>query len=150
MSPLRRKYEVFPSSVSTPDPINRTHINKDAVVATVFCLCTAIATDRLRHRYAFCMAGICVCTTGYGMLLSQSSIPVGARYAAIFLIVSGGYMCQPVTVTWVNNNMSGHYKRAVSSAMMIGFGNAGASWLVMSSSLAKLLAIRLVTERVWD
>lgn len=59
------------------------------------------------------------------MLLSQASIPVGARYAAIFLIVTGGYMCQPVTIAWVNNNMGGHYKRAVSSAMMIGFGNAG-------------------------
>lgn len=59
------------------------------------------------------------------MLLSQASIPVGARYAGIFLIVSGGYMCQPVTIAWVNNNMGGHYKRSVSSAMMIGFGNAG-------------------------
>ena len=34
-------------------------------------------------------------------------------------------MCQPITITWVNNNMGGHYKRSVSSAMMIGFGNAG-------------------------
>ena len=59
------------------------------------------------------------------MLLCQDSIPVGARYAAVFLIVSGGYTCQPITITWVNNNMGGHYKRAVSSAMMIGFGNAG-------------------------
>lgn len=59
------------------------------------------------------------------MLLCQDSIPVGARYAAIFLIVTGGYMCQPVCIAWVNNNMAGHYKRSVSSAMMIGFGNAG-------------------------
>ena len=34
-------------------------------------------------------------------------------------------MCQPVTVAWINNNTGGHYKRAVSSAMMIGFGNCG-------------------------
>ena len=25
----------------------------------------------------------------------------------------------------INNNMGGHYKRSVSSAMMVGFGNAG-------------------------
>ena len=34
-------------------------------------------------------------------------------------------MCQPVTIGWINNNMGGHYKRSVSAAMMIGFGNAG-------------------------
>ena len=95
------------------------------IVAAVICALTALATDWARHRYAFCIAGICVATVGYSMLLAQASIPVGARYAAIFLIVSGGYMCQPVTITWVNNNMGGHYKRSVSSAMMIGFGNAG-------------------------
>jgi hypothetical protein len=99
--------------------------NPAKVVAAVFCLLTAIATDRLRHRYAFCIFGICVATTGYGILLRQADVPVGARYAALFLIVTGGYMTQPVTIAWLNNNMSGHYKRSVSSAMQIGFGNAG-------------------------
>ena len=35
------------------------------------------------------------------------------------------FYSQPTTLVWVNNNMSGHYKRAISSAMMVGFGNAG-------------------------
>lgn len=34
-------------------------------------------------------------------------------------------MCQPVTIAWLNNCMSGHYKRSVSSAFQIGFGNLG-------------------------
>lgn len=34
-------------------------------------------------------------------------------------------MCQPVTLAWVSNCMGGHYKRSVSSAIMVGFGNAG-------------------------
>lgn len=34
-------------------------------------------------------------------------------------------MCQPVTIAWINNCMGGHYKRSVSSAVMIGFGNIG-------------------------
>lgn len=96
-----------------------------AVVASVICLTTAWISDYVRHRYAFCIAGICVCTVGYGMLLNQSHIPVGAQYAAVFLIVSGGYMCQPTTIVWINNTMGGHYKRSLSAAMMAGFGNAG-------------------------
>lgn len=95
------------------------------IVAAVVCVCVALSTDYFRHRYAFYMLGICVATTGYAMLFNQDRIPVGAQYAAIFLIVSGGYTCQPITITWINNNMGGHYKRAISSAMMIGFGNAG-------------------------
>jgi hypothetical protein len=37
------------------------------------------------------MLGICIATVGYAMLLNQAHISVGAQYAAIFLIVSGGY-----------------------------------------------------------
>ena len=95
------------------------------IVAAIVCLITAWFTDRLRHRYTFCIIGICIATTGYAILMNQGSVPVGARYAAIFLIVSGGYTCQPVTIAWINNCMGGHYKRSVSSAVMIGFGNIG-------------------------
>jgi len=34
-------------------------------------------------------------------------------------------MCQPTTIVWVNNTMSGHYKRSLSSALMAGIGNIG-------------------------
>ena len=95
------------------------------IVAAVMCGITAWFTDRLRHRYAFCIIGICIATIGYAVLLCEASVPVGARYAAIFLIVSGGYICQPVTIAWIQNCMGGHYKRSVSSAIMIGFGNIG-------------------------
>ncbi|EMD00019.1 hypothetical protein BAUCODRAFT_30459 [Baudoinia panamericana UAMH 10762] len=95
------------------------------IVAAVMCLIVAFCTDRLRHRYAFCITGICVATCGYVMLLCQHRIPVGARYAAIFLIVSGGYMCQPVTIGWLQNTMGGHYKRSVAAAFQVGFGNMG-------------------------
>jgi hypothetical protein len=95
------------------------------IVATVMCGLTALATDKLRHRYAFCILGISIATIGYSVLLAQASVSVGGRYAAIFLIVSGGYMCQPVTIAWINNCMGGHYKRSISSAVQIGFGNMG-------------------------
>ncbi|KAK8024875.1 hypothetical protein PG990_002698 [Apiospora arundinis] len=95
------------------------------VCATVVCLCVSLATDRLRHRYSFAMAGILVATVGFVLLLCQSRVAVGVRYFALFLVVCGGYTTQPVTLAWLANNESGHYKRAVSSAAQVGFGNLG-------------------------
>lgn len=90
------------------------------IVATVFCVATAYLTDRLRHRYSFTLLGCVIATVGYAILLAQThGIPAGVQYFAIFLIVTGGYMCQPVTLAWVSNCMGGHYKRSVSSAVMV-------------------------------
>ena len=95
------------------------------VVAASVALVVALCTDRLRHRYAFCMLGILVATIGYAILLAQQHVAVSVRYFAVYLITTGGYMTQPVTLAWLSNNMGGHYKRSVSSAMQIGLGNAG-------------------------
>ncbi|KAF2096543.1 MFS general substrate transporter [Rhizodiscina lignyota] len=95
------------------------------VVATVCSLCAAIATDKLRHRYAFTIGGVCLASIGYIMLLAQNGLSAGVKYFALFLIVAGGYICQPVCLVWISNNMGGHYKRSISSAMQVGFGNIG-------------------------
>ncbi|KAK5091452.1 hypothetical protein LTR05_001635 [Lithohypha guttulata] len=95
------------------------------IVATVVALVTAYFTDRMKHRFSFIIAGCCIATIGYAILLSMLSVPVGARYFALYLITSGGYMAQPVTLVWLSNNVSGHYKRGVSSAMQVGLGNIG-------------------------
>jgi hypothetical protein len=95
------------------------------IVATCCSLLTAWATDRLRHRYSFTILGLCIASTGLIILLCQDHVSTGVRYMAIFLVTSGGYITQPVTIAWVNNNMGGHYKRSVAMAMMIGFGNCG-------------------------
>ena len=95
------------------------------VAAAVVALVTALATDALRHRYAFTMLGIVVASIGYILLLAQHDLSVGARYFAVYLITCGGYITQPVTLAWLANNTAGHYKRSVSSAFQIGFGNLG-------------------------
>ena len=95
------------------------------IVAAVVALLTALCTDYLRHRYAFCMFGVLVATIGYVILLAQRSVAVSVRYFAVYLITTGGYITQPVTLAWLSNNMGGHYKRSISSAMQIGLGNAG-------------------------
>ncbi|KAJ0416089.1 major facilitator superfamily domain-containing protein [Aspergillus carlsbadensis] len=94
-------------------------------VAMVITLSTAYLSDRLKHRYAFTLTGCLIATMGYILLLNQSSIPVGARYFAVFAITGGGYLTQPILMGWLSNNMAGHYKQSIASAMQIGFGNCG-------------------------
>lgn len=93
--------------------------------AMVITLSTALLSDLLAHRYAFTLTGVLIATTGYVLLLTQSSIPVGARYFALFAITGGGYLTQPILMGWLANNMAGHYKQSIASAMQIGFGNCG-------------------------
>jgi hypothetical protein len=111
------------------------------IVAAVAALLVAWATDKMKHRYAFTIAGVVVGGIGYVILLNQGSVSVGVKYMACFFITTGGYMTQPVTWVWLNNvrhlsffpylslkatqNMGGHYKRSIATAMQIGLGNAG-------------------------
>jgi hypothetical protein len=95
------------------------------ICATVCALTAAFTTDHLKHRFGFTIAGCCVATIGYTLLLCQKQIPVGARYLALYFITCGGYITQPITIVWLNNNVGGHYKRAVASALQIGLGNSG-------------------------
>ncbi|KAF2738263.1 MFS general substrate transporter [Polyplosphaeria fusca] len=95
------------------------------IVATVTALVTAVLTDRLRHRFWFCIAGLCIASVGYIILLAQGGLSAGVKYFALFLVVPGGYITQPITLVWLSNLMSGHYKRSVSSALQVGVGNIG-------------------------
>ena len=95
------------------------------IVAAVTCLISALLTDRLRHRYAFAMLGVVTASIGYIILLAQGSVSVGTRYFAVYLVMAGGYITQPITLVWLSNNMGGHYKRSINAAMQIGFGNFG-------------------------
>ena len=95
------------------------------VVATVTAIITAYVSDRVRNRYWFTMLGLVVASIGYIMLLAQDNLSAGVKYFALFLVVPGGYITQPIVLVWMSNLVSGHYKRSVSSAMQVGFGNIG-------------------------
>lgn len=88
-------------------------------VATVLALTVAVISDKLHHRFGFIMAGCVLATIGYIILLNMHHVKVGVRYFALYAVISGGYIAQPVTLVWISNNMSGHYKRSVSSAVGI-------------------------------
>ena len=93
--------------------------------SAVVTLTAAFLTDRLRHRYSFTIAGVAFATIGYIILLNQSHLHVGVKYMAIYFVVCGAYVTQPIVMVWVSNNMGGHYKRAAGSAFQIGLGNIG-------------------------
>lgn len=95
------------------------------VVAAIIALATAIASDKLRHRFGFAFLGCVIATVGYVILLCQRSVPVPVRYFALYLITGGGYLTQPIVIGWLSNSMAGHYKRSIASAMQIGLGNCG-------------------------
>ena len=96
------------------------------VVAAALAWFAAVASDRLRNRFVFCFLGVLFCVVGYAMLLNQRHISAQAQYGALFLFIGGCFMVLPTLWTWLSNNMAGHYKRAWSSALQIGLGNAGA------------------------
>lgn len=95
------------------------------IVAAVMTLVIAFISDKVKHRVGFVLLGCTVSTIGYIILLTQQSVPVGARYFALFAVTGGAYIAQPIIMGWQSNNVSGHYKQAISSAMQIGFGNCG-------------------------
>ncbi|KAF2475136.1 MFS general substrate transporter [Lindgomyces ingoldianus] len=100
------------------------------VVCTATTLIAAWASDHLRHRYGFLMLGTLFNAIAYIILLCQGPPdPLGlkreVRYMAIFFALIGQYISTPMVVVWLSNNMSGHYKRAIGTAIQVGIGNAG-------------------------
>lgn len=92
-------------------------------VALVCTLTAAFLSDKLKHRYGFIVLGSVISTIGYIILLNMLSVKVGIRYFAVFLFLTGGFIVHPIIIIWLSNNVSGHYKSGVSSAMQLGFGN---------------------------
>ena len=108
------------------DPVQaQVHTIPIYAVAAVVCLTFCYVSDVAKHRYGFIMFGVLVGSIGYILLLCQKALPIGAKYFALFLLVSCGYIVQPLSVAWLMNNTGGHYKRAFASAAQIGWGNAG-------------------------
>jgi hypothetical protein len=95
------------------------------IVAAVLTLCAALLRDYFRHRFAFALSGCMIATVGYSILLAQQLVTTDIRYFALFAVVGGGFIAQPIMIGWLSNNMSGHYKQAIASAVQIGFGNCG-------------------------
>lgn len=74
-------------------------------------------------RSPFVYAGLAMNLFGYA--INISTVPPGVKYFGTFFCVAGSYAAFPGVVSWLGNNLSGQYKRAVGMALQIGIGNFG-------------------------
>ena len=58
---------------------------------------------------------------GYIILIASRNATLS--YVAVYLAACGIYPTIPNIIAWVSNNVEGSYKRSVSIAMVISFGN---------------------------
>lgn len=67
-----------------------------------FSMLVAWFSDRLKHRFLFTIFPICVCITGFAILISVHNNQ-DLQYAALFLVAMGAYTAMPVIVCWVSH-----------------------------------------------
>lgn len=95
------------------------------LVAFVLSITAGYLSDRLSHRYTFCMIGVTSAAIGWGIELGQAGTP-GVRYFGLFCCASGAYIMMPCLVVWLMNNLEDGYMRAIGTAFQIGGGNSAA------------------------
>ncbi|KAK4149865.1 high-affinity nicotinic acid transporter [Chaetomidium leptoderma] len=83
----------------------------------------AWASDRLKHRFGFILAGASLSTVGYAMLLAQEGKSRDYKFAGVFLVFGGAYMITPMCLAWLQNNVSGHWKRSFGASAQVMIGN---------------------------
>lgn len=93
------------------------------VFAAGMMLLTAWASDRLRHRSGFILSGASLATVGYAMLLAQGGKSRDYKFAAVFLVFGGAFMITPICLAWLQNNVSGHWKRSFAASSQVTIGN---------------------------
>ncbi|PCH36324.1 MFS general substrate transporter [Wolfiporia cocos MD-104 SS10] len=93
-------------------------------VYVLACICTCavgFVADRYGGRGYLNIA--CLLVGGAGYIILIASRNAGVSYFAVYLAACGIYPSISNLVAWVSNNLEGSYKRSVSLAMVIGFGN---------------------------
>lgn len=68
-----------------------------------------------------CSMFSCVGAAGYIILIASRNAALS--YVGVYLAACGIYPNIPNTIAWVSNNVEGSYKRSVTLAMVISFGN---------------------------
>jgi hypothetical protein len=94
------------------------------IVALVCLNISSYFSDRMGHRYAFCMLGGAIGLVGWIVEYVQVK-SVAGRYFGMFAIATGAYMQMPVIVVWTANNMGGLAKSAWATGFVISIGNCG-------------------------
>ncbi|KAH8814780.1 hypothetical protein DL96DRAFT_1685011 [Flagelloscypha sp. PMI_526] len=93
------------------------------VAAAVACFCFAWIADRTMKRAIWIALQALITITGISLLGFHKNS--GVRYFGIFLVNMGASSGVPAVLAYSANNVIGHSKRAVSTAMIISFGGIG-------------------------
>ncbi|KAH9169899.1 MFS general substrate transporter [Lactarius sanguifluus] len=101
-------------------PANLLTVPVYAFACIITCLVGFLA-DKFQRRGVFNIGLSCVGGLAYIVLIVSKSAALS--YVAVYVATCGIYPLIPNTVAWVSNNVEGSYKRSVSLAMVISFGN---------------------------
>ena len=93
------------------------------VLAVIVSLSTSWWADRVRHRTPFIVFHSLIAIIGFALVAAPVSN--GVKLFGTFLAVSGSNPNQPAVLAFAQNNIVGTSKRAVGSALQIGFGAIG-------------------------
>lgn len=93
------------------------------VVAAVWMFSTAYIADRFRKRGLIIIFNCLTAVIGVCMMAYLDD--ADARYAGVFLGVSGANSNVPSILSYMHNNIVGQMKRSVASALLIGGGACG-------------------------
>ncbi|KAJ5601239.1 hypothetical protein N7510_010773 [Penicillium lagena] len=101
----------------------QTQLHSVPPLAVAFFLSLGIAyvSDRLRHRYLFVIFNLLIAIAGVAILLNKH-YSMKLEYGALFLVVFGPYCGMPVALCWFTMNLGGHRRRAIGTALQLGFG----------------------------
>ncbi|KAI0649693.1 MFS general substrate transporter [Trametes meyenii] len=91
--------------------------------ATIAVITWAIWSDRVQMRSPFVFAGYALMLVSFAINISHAS--AGVKYFGTYLAIIGGYAAFPAIVSWLGNNVVGHYKRGVALGVQLLFGSLG-------------------------
>ncbi|GMM45465.1 hypothetical protein DAPK24_020400 [Pichia kluyveri] len=86
-------------------------------------LILATSSDYFKFRLPFALIASSCSIAGLSMVFGCNN--ANARYAGCFLSAMGLYSCMPILICWMSLNFSGHTRKSVGTAFVIGFGNIG-------------------------
>ncbi|KIP07137.1 hypothetical protein PHLGIDRAFT_431325 [Phlebiopsis gigantea 11061_1 CR5-6] len=104
----------------TATPANLLTVPVYALACIVTCVVGFVA-DRYGQRGLINIACSIVGLAGYIILIASRNATLS--YIGVYLAACGIYPNIPNTIAWVSNNVEGSYKRSVTLAMVISFGN---------------------------
>ncbi|KAL8956976.1 MAG: hypothetical protein Q9183_006176, partial [Haloplaca sp. 2 TL-2023] len=92
-------------------------------VAAILMIASAYLGDKYHIRGPILIANSLIGLIGLPIMAFADSSSV--RYFGVFLITAGGNANIPVSLAYQANNVRGQWKRALTSALFVGFGGMG-------------------------